>query len=86
MAHILHVISLATDSTTSTTRQPIISSVTSKKKKILVNADGPSASPLSAERRTVTLGAGNIIGIIFGVSVFLVGIAYIGLSYFPRTR
>lgn len=86
VSHLLQVLSVSTDQPTSTTtHQSIISIITEKKVKKTVS-EGPAASPLSVEQNRISLGAGNIVGILIGVSVLVIGIAYIGLSYFPRAK
>lgn len=85
--HILQVISLTTNHSTSVLEH------TSKKPKndLIANIRPPlEASALSAERRRtvsqIVLNAGNIIGIVFGVLVLMLGFIYVGMSYFRKAR
>lgn len=82
--HILHVISLSTDG--SPTAAVGDRSKNSNDDIIANIPPGPAAAPLAAEKKRIALSAGNIIGIVFGVIVLMVGFIYVGMSYFPKAR
>lgn len=81
MKHILQVLS---------TEQSPPAGHTSKNTKvddlIAIIPPGPVAAPLAAEKRRIALSAGNIIGIVIGVLVLMVGFIYVAMSYFPKAR
>lgn len=53
---------------------------------IAIIPPGPLAAPLAAEKKRIALSAGNIVGIVIGVLVLMIGFIYVAMSYFPKAR
>lgn len=73
--HILKLISLAPE----TTKTSIIEDIAGI-------GSGVSAAPLFAEKRETTLSTGYIVGIVIGLSAFLIGMIFVGILYFPKVK
>lgn len=86
VAHLLHDFSLATEPSTTTNKKTSSSATKKITKKTVANKNAPTASALSAEKSRISLGTGNIIGITIGVSIFVIGVVFVGLSNFRTTR